>query len=443
MRWCCFVLLFSCWRSAFGRSAITTIDDAFPGDTRSSILYSRGWLAGSVSHHGRVIPDASRAHGGTWHDATADTDPTRDGTTPTFMEINFQGTGIDLRCIIANNKALLRGTGTKADYSFFLDTVPQNRDYHHDAGTTGDAFLYDTSVFSRNVFSNGSHTLKVLANGGFGVDGSVLLLFDYAIITQVRSLRAFHSLTNPTDPMMERVPPRRRANQYLQPPLAGQHQLPPEHPWTVLQLNPLTLTDNLTTITRAGVQSQGPTAATLSHSAPAHSSSFPSSPSATSQKSNIAAIVGGLGAGLLFTFFLLIVWLRRRRLRHVSKILVAPFPNPNTRRFRPFSLLRPFADTPQLVSRQTQKGGPNASVAPPAPGKREPTRPAQLPSLLVDPVADNSGSADDVEHQREMLAGRSVTSSEALPRCTALESNKARLECQVWADAGLNFGSVK
>ncbi|KAJ7274028.1 hypothetical protein C8J57DRAFT_1314304 [Mycena rebaudengoi] len=178
-----FSLLILYLHSTFAKLVTTLIDDAFPGDTQSSVSYSpaESWGPGSSTSHGRVSPDASKAQFGTWHDTTADTEL---GTTPTFMEVIFRGTGIDLRCIIANNKAaILPGTGTKSNYSFFIDSVAQNRDFVHEAGTTGDALLYNMSVFRIDGLSNDVHTVKLLANGGPGVDGSVLLLFDYAIVT--------------------------------------------------------------------------------------------------------------------------------------------------------------------------------------------------------------------------------------------------------------------
>ncbi|KAF7330220.1 hypothetical protein MVEN_02459100 [Mycena venus] len=130
MLWLLAFLHFIYLRSTFSKLVTAIIDDTFPGDTNSSILYSlpSAWLAGSATVHGRVAPDASQAQNGTWHDTTDDTTPDHDGTTPTFMEISFQGTGIDVRCIIANNKAANASippfTGTKSNYSFFIDTVP-------------------------------------------------------------------------------------------------------------------------------------------------------------------------------------------------------------------------------------------------------------------------------------------------------------------------------
>ncbi|KAF7375252.1 hypothetical protein MSAN_00411900 [Mycena sanguinolenta] len=189
MLWTFFFLLFLHFRCISSKLVTTIIDDAFAGDTQSSITYSplAAWLQGSASNHGRITPDATQAQDGTWHDATDDTTPDHDGTTPTFMEITFEGTGIDVRCIIANNEtpsaSIPAFTGTKANYSFFIDSVPQNQDYVHEAGTTGDVFLYNTSVFSTNTLSTGPHTLKLLLNGGPEVNGSVLLLFDYAIVT--------------------------------------------------------------------------------------------------------------------------------------------------------------------------------------------------------------------------------------------------------------------
>ncbi|KAF8207039.1 hypothetical protein K438DRAFT_1962678 [Mycena galopus ATCC 62051] len=191
MLWFLAFLHFLYLRLVFSKLVTTTIDDAFPGDTLSSISYSTGqpndWVQGNASNHGRIMPDSTQCFNSTWHDVTDDTTTNHDGTTPVFMEITFQGTGIDVRCIIANNldaaPSIPAFTGTKANYSFFIDTVPQNRDFINEAGTTGPAFLYNTSVFSTSDLSNSSHTMKLLLNGGPEVNGSVLVLFDYAIIT--------------------------------------------------------------------------------------------------------------------------------------------------------------------------------------------------------------------------------------------------------------------
>ncbi|KAJ7039322.1 hypothetical protein C8F04DRAFT_950048 [Mycena alexandri] len=221
----CLFLLFLSLPAAIAALVTTILDDAFAGDSQSSITYSPSnvWVVGSSTNHGRISPDPTQAFDSTWHDATDDTTPNHDGTTPLFMEVNFQGTGIDIRCIIANNLAdpsIPSFTGTKANYSFFMDNVPQNKDFLHEAGTTGDAFLYNTSVFATNGLSAASHTLKLLLNGGPEVDGSVLLLFDYAIVTYVLRCLVIRCLRLYTGPAMSRPVLK------LPLPSVGQNQLP-------------------------------------------------------------------------------------------------------------------------------------------------------------------------------------------------------------------------
>ncbi|KAJ7273959.1 hypothetical protein C8J57DRAFT_1314106, partial [Mycena rebaudengoi] len=320
-----FSLLILYLHSTFAKLVTTLIDDAFPGDRQSSVSYSlaAAWGPGSSTGHGRVSPDASKAQFGTWHDTTADTDPERDGTTPTFMEVKFRGTGIDLRCIIANNKAadpaIPPFTGTKSNYSFFIDSVAQNPDFVHEAGTTGDAFLYNMSVFRIDGLSNGAHTVKLLANGGPGVDGSVLLLFDYAIVTSDDGTG-----------------------------------------------------DGSSTTSAGGVTtSQRPPNAPSTQSSPAQPSS--SSPSAA-HKSNIVAIVEGLSGGLLVFVLLLlvIVWLCRRRSQRLPGI--PPFSDADRDTHRP-------AHPVVLKSRPTFTSRKRRSMAPSLPLKKHrPNGPAASPS---------------------------------------------------------------
>jgi hypothetical protein len=88
-----FFLLSLYFHWVFAKPVTTIIDDAFAGDSDTSILYSpsNAWGLGSTTGHGRIAPDPSLAQDETWHDTTDDTTPDHDGTTPTFMEVNFQG----------------------------------------------------------------------------------------------------------------------------------------------------------------------------------------------------------------------------------------------------------------------------------------------------------------------------------------------------------------
>ncbi|KAJ6601176.1 hypothetical protein DFH09DRAFT_558068 [Mycena vulgaris] len=431
MLWSLFFLLYLYFRSVFAKPVTTIIDDAFPGDTHSSVSYSppNAWGIGSSTSHGRIVPDASQAQDGTWHDTTDDTTPDHDGATPTVMEVNFQGTGIDVRCIIANNKAdpsIPPFTGTKANYSFFIDTVAQNQDYNHVAGTTGDAFLYNTSVFSTNGLSNGPHTLKLLLNGGPDVDGAVLLLFDYAIVTSDDA--AGDGASGTTAPGTTSAPA----------------ITSPVKPSTSSSSQSTTTTGPGSSITTAGgvSQTQGPTVSASTtpsastfisatpapspvQSPPARSSSFSPIPSSAARTSNIGVIVGGLAGGLVALILLLLFFWRRRR--RSPRLPTSRPIDPHIHRSGSSSLLRSF------TSRKTREAAPSSSSSPPL-QKRNPNRSAQArSSQSAQSVGASASLSSDVamrdvvlrlreevellrEQQREMLPMQSPSSTDPPPR---------------------------
>ncbi|KAJ7115098.1 hypothetical protein C8R43DRAFT_1038972 [Mycena crocata] len=333
MLWLLFCPLFLCFHSSFAALVTTIIDDAFAGDAQSSITYTpsgSAWNLGNANAHGRVAPDASKAQDGTWHDTTDDTTPDHDGTTPTFLEVKFQGTGIDVRCIIANNKAdpsIPPFTGTKSDYSFFIDDVPQNRDYTHEAGTSGDAFLYNTSVFSTSGLSNGFHTMRALINGGFDVDGAVLMLFDYAVVTSDDGTSGDGSGTTGDGATLDPPPTSTVAQKTItSTPLpttgAASANPSPSSPASVSQsgITSSGIITNASTSNIAGAfQSQGTTS--TGGAAPVQSSASPIVPTPV-HKPNLAAIIGGVGGGAALVLLLfLFLWMRRRRLRRRPKPL--------------------------------------------------------------------------------------------------------------------------
>ncbi|KAJ7084321.1 hypothetical protein B0H15DRAFT_389634 [Mycena belliarum] len=400
-----------CMHSAFAKLVTTLIDDAFPGDAQSSVSYFPSlavWGAGTTTNHGRITPDASRAQNNTWHDTTDDTTPTIDGTTPTYMEVKFQGSGIDIRCIIANNLAdpsIRPGTGTKANYSFFIDTVPQKRDYIHVAGTTGDAYLYDTSVFSTSGLSSGPHTMKLLLNGGEGVDGSVLLLFDYAIAT-------FDDGTGDS----------------TSPSASGEISASAATPSSVRHSTPESSSSQPRTVAsssaRGGVSSTASAPPAPTRSGPS-GSSLPI-PAPLGHKFNTGAVIGGIGGGLLVLLLVLsFFWLRRRRSSHRPPPIF-PFSDTNSHFSRPRSLLNSFA------TKKAGRANPDSSVSP---RKQDLERRKRLPRP-AGPSAGSSSESDSAmrdhvhmlraeverlrEQQREMVARqRALLSLEPPPRYEA------------------------
>ncbi|KAJ7138208.1 hypothetical protein C8R44DRAFT_767033, partial [Mycena epipterygia] len=420
MLWSHFFLLSLCLHSVFAKLVTTIIDDAFPGDTQSSISYTppNVWVIGSATNNGRIKPDASQALDGTWHDATDDTTPDHDGTTPLFMGVNFQGTGIDVRCIIPNNlndPSIPPFTGTKSNYSFFIDSVPQNRNFEHQAGTTGDAFNYNVSVFSTNTLSNGPHTLKLLLNGGPEVNGSVLLLFDYAIITSDDGTGDSGSSSTTT---------------------AGPTSTPAATPPTVTS----TAGASVKSSTSSSSQSR-----TVGSSDPATSTSSviqtqrpPTSGSATltqptltpspiqssaAHKSHIGAIVGGVSGCILIILGLIILffWLRRRRSHRSPDIL--PFTDANIPYSTPYSPLRHFTSrktrdvdsiSPSRPSPPRQQHNPNQpaqSTATPSAGS---STQSNLNSVMRDYMTLRA-EVEQLRQEREMVGMQLLSPSHSDP----------------------------
>ncbi|KAJ6488143.1 hypothetical protein C8R47DRAFT_1126771 [Mycena vitilis] len=370
MPWSRIFLLCLSSPAVFPKLLTTIIDDAFPGDSQSSISYSppAAWVVGSANNHGRVAPDASQALDGTWHDTTDDTTPDHDGTTPTFMVVNFQGIGIDVRCIIANNlddPSIPPFTGTKSDYSFFLDTFPQSRDFVHEAGTTGDAFLYNTSVFSTDGLSNSPHTLKILLNGGPEVNGSVLLLFDYAIVTfddgTGEGGTSSSILSTPEAPTILPTPG----------PASNTAASISDHISSTSLASPSSRTS--TPISSASIPdgtsfSEESTSSTRSStlSPPTRPSSSPIVPSPAIHKFNIGAIIGGAVGGLFTLVILLVVfaWTRRRlSIPRIPHILPLPYYFPHFRS-RPLTWRKTNHESSTLSppSSLTQKHNPNRAA---------------------------------------------------------------------------------
>ncbi|KAK7032772.1 hypothetical protein R3P38DRAFT_3352091 [Favolaschia claudopus] len=333
----------------FAKTVTTILDDA-----SSNIAYTPAehWQQCSNGVHGRIIPDATRAQGGTYHDATDDTTPNHDGDTAMFLEISFTGTGIDLRAIIANNKAdntsIPPFTGTKSNYSFFIDAVAQNQDYVHEAGTTGDAFLYNTSIFSTNSLSNGPHTAKVLLNGGFDVDGSVVMLFDYAIVTSDDGTsagggtQAPATIAPPTTPAgppstSGGSPPNNPSSSA--PTQSGSSQQAPGSSGIIIGSGGATITGNsspaLTQSSSASGSPSSPAALPLPHS-----------------KSHTGALIGGVVGALLVILLLLFLLWRYRRRRSSRRLPRLPLPYNLTGIITPITRFR----RPRSVRKRTGDG---------------------------------------------------------------------------------------
>ncbi|KAJ7745276.1 hypothetical protein B0H16DRAFT_1462790 [Mycena metata] len=387
----CLFRIFLCLHSALAALVTTILDDAFAGDSQSSITYSPSnvWVLGSSTNHGRIAPDPSQAFDSTWHDATDDTTANHDGTTPLFMEVNFQGTGIDIRCMIANNLAdpsIPPFTGTKANYSFFVDNVPQNKDFLHEAGTTGDAFLYNTSVFATSGLSAAPHTLKLLLNGGPEVNGSVLLLFDYAIVTSDDASTSAGPVPTPVGGTTSAT-------------FTSTTNAKVNSGASSLSGTPTSSRSSAAASIPAGSSSPtGPGGVTQASQSPtSRPSPSPSSPVPfpAVHNSHIGPIIGGVVGGLLALILLLLcLWSRRKRSRRLRLPTISPFTNPHApsaRRtrfsFRSFISTRKRASVPsaELPSPPARKHPPSQS--PPSTEPAEP--PPDAESNSATPTRDD------------------------------------------------------
>lgn len=154
------------------------MDDDFPGTDEASVTYSPAgsWYEGQTCASCIAQPDKNTVYNGTWHHTTDDS--TID-TQDTIMTIQFTGTAVYVYCVIANSISV--NAGTTANYDFTLDGEGAGT-YHHDEENTT-SYYYNVPVFAVTDLDNTSHELVVNVNGGAGVVGSSLMLFDYFTYT--------------------------------------------------------------------------------------------------------------------------------------------------------------------------------------------------------------------------------------------------------------------
>ena len=194
-----FSSLVLCYSSSFiqpaAASTYVTIDDTY-GDSTTGVLpiYSLDWNVGQDCPACAIIPDASQAFMGSWHDTTSN-NPV--DSVPHRVNLTFKGvpgcthlhsadsliaqlgTAIWVYCILANFEK--RGITTYTNASFELDGSPEDT-YSHDPDGPTDDFKYNVTVYSKTGLSDAEHTLVMTA--GQGTNAS-LLLFDWALYMQV------------------------------------------------------------------------------------------------------------------------------------------------------------------------------------------------------------------------------------------------------------------
>ncbi|KAJ6624509.1 hypothetical protein B0H10DRAFT_2006279 [Mycena sp. CBHHK59/15] len=152
---------------SFSNGAITntTIDDS-----SGSFKFVGSWNTITPTSPCEICsskPDASKIHGGTWHDGNI-----RTGASPTTGSFTFQGSAV---YIFGIDQAI-----SQPDIAF---TLGSTQAVHHYPGT--EQFVYSALFFqATGLAADQTHTV----NWVFNVDGSTgvpvqAALFDYAIVT--------------------------------------------------------------------------------------------------------------------------------------------------------------------------------------------------------------------------------------------------------------------
>ncbi|EIM85387.1 uncharacterized protein STEHIDRAFT_158022 [Stereum hirsutum FP-91666 SS1] len=117
-------------------------------------------------------PNASFAHGGTWHD-TEHIPP--DPNQPR-VDLFFSGVAIYAYCILGNTIGPLDAPPMNVSISLDQDYVGE----FVYTPTTSTDFIYNFPIYANDTLSNGQHTLSLSA---VGTTNASLVLFDYAIYT--------------------------------------------------------------------------------------------------------------------------------------------------------------------------------------------------------------------------------------------------------------------
>ncbi|KDQ26534.1 hypothetical protein PLEOSDRAFT_1043589 [Pleurotus ostreatus PC15] len=156
-----------------------TIDDQF-GDEMTQVVPTymppNRWNKGGMNLPAAVLarPNASLAHGKTWHDSTHLV-----GGPTTTVNFGFTGVSIYVYCIIVNMPPG-PSFNTFANYKFSMDGNIVG-EYTHEAERTPD-YLYNTPVYVNTSLDNAYHNFSIIMDS---TKRSVLILFDYAVYTMM------------------------------------------------------------------------------------------------------------------------------------------------------------------------------------------------------------------------------------------------------------------
>lgn len=155
-----------------------TIDDSF-GDSatgfKPEFTPSSSWNTGECAGCA-IKPDAARAFGGTWTEATHRGGPEN----PLTIRMRFRGTAIYVYFILADFEQSGEATiDTRTDCTFHLDSTTPEPYLFASERTGSRDLLYNQLAFSRTGLADEDHVLEIVAAG---VERSYIN-FDYAIYT--------------------------------------------------------------------------------------------------------------------------------------------------------------------------------------------------------------------------------------------------------------------
>ncbi|EJC99736.1 uncharacterized protein FOMMEDRAFT_148590 [Fomitiporia mediterranea MF3/22] len=147
-----------------------TVDDAATTGVVPQYLPAPSFTQGATCTGCGAQPDASRAFGGTWHDATF---TPGDGIAKA-IELDFNGSAIYIFFILANT---IQFVDTVTNMNFIIDESLVGS-FVHEPSTSTD-FQYNVPVYVNESLSNGQHHIRMEAAGNH----SALILFDYLVYT--------------------------------------------------------------------------------------------------------------------------------------------------------------------------------------------------------------------------------------------------------------------
>ncbi|KAH8827331.1 hypothetical protein DL96DRAFT_1606317 [Flagelloscypha sp. PMI_526] len=293
-------LLLHClvFRLVWGATKKVTIDDSIGSGTPTYTPSTGQWEDQNCADCW-LTPDKAKAFQGSWTAATYNP-----GKGPMYFDLTFEGTGIEIYFILANNAPRNPTTDTKA--SFILDGKTDGAPYLHPHDSSSD-YYYNQKVYSKSGLSQSKHTLRVGIPDG-NEQGSYWIAFDYAIVTV--------EVPDPTTAVAPTTPSTTSAKGTTSASTSS----------TSTKSGSLSLSSSVVTTSTGGASSAATPGS--SDSNPGSGNNQNQSDNATSNSvpqvsgaSNKAAVIGGTVAGVVIAMafaLLAFLFIRRRRRTHKS-----------------------------------------------------------------------------------------------------------------------------